>query len=42
MQYNTKHLPTVVTLWRGGEETTIINPHLRMMLRHTGTIRKVR
>lgn len=40
--YNPRHVPTILTLWAYGKNTNIINPHLRMMLRHTATMRKVR
>lgn len=40
--YNPRHVPTIVTIYRGGKDATIINPHLRFMIRHTATMRKVR
>lgn len=42
MNYNPRHTPTIIVAHRNGQEVKIINPHLRFMLRHTATMRKVR
>lgn len=42
MKYNPRHVPTIMVAHRNGKETQIINPHLRFMIRHTATMRKVR